>query len=157
MRFWQLSGTMAGRPRCYEGHSTLPCAGLSHTLVEQRMCADSALRARSRSDRQTLARSVCRMTETCYASVTAAGSGVAQIVIDGVRLSGLLVCFEVSAQSKGLVKCDVAYSIPRADDEAYGGEMLRICGRGNVQLLISGSDPDLLRLARRAGATGGST
>lgn len=85
--------------------------------------------------------------------VTAAGSGIAQTVIDGLRACPLpvrVVGFELSSRAKGLYDCDAAHRLPKANDPDYGERLLSICQQEKVDLLIPGSDPELPEIARVA-------
>jgi len=87
------------------------------------------------------------------AAITAAGSGVAQTVIDGLRACPFpvrIVGFELAGRAKGLHECDVAYRLPPASDPAYAERLTALCLKEGVGLLIPGSDPELLEIAKAA-------
>lgn len=82
--------------------------------------------------------------------VTAAGSGIAQTVIDGLRACPFpvrIVGFERSGRKKGLFECDVAHRLPSASDAAYAERLTFFCREESVELLIPGSDYELLKIA----------
>jgi nucleoside-diphosphate-sugar epimerase len=82
--------------------------------------------------------------------VTAAGSGVAQTVIDGLRACPFpvrIVGFEHSGEAKGLYECDVAHRLPPASDPRYAERLTALCLEEGVELLIPGSDPELPEIA----------
>lgn len=79
-------------------------------------------------------------------AVTAAGSGIAQAVIDGLRgcpFPVRIVGFELSARVRGLYDCDAAYRLPAPGDPRYVEKLTATCADEHVQLLIPGSDPEL--------------
>lgn len=85
--------------------------------------------------------------------VTAVGSGIGQAILDSLKDSSLdlrIVGFEASAWSKGIYECDEAYLLPWADDPAYGSALLDLCNRSGVELLLPGSDPELVLLSELA-------
>ena len=86
-------------------------------------------------------------------AVTAAGSGIAQTVIDGLRACPFpvrIVGFELSGRTKGLFECDAAHRLPSAGDDAYQQRLALFCREEDVDLLIPGSDNELPRIAEVA-------
>ena len=82
--------------------------------------------------------------------VTAAGGGIAQTVIDGLRACPFpvrIVGFELTARAKGLYDCDAAYRLPPATDPSYCERIMAVCRDEGIDLLIPGSDPELPVLA----------
>jgi len=86
-------------------------------------------------------------------AITAAGSGIGQPVIDSVRDSTLqarLVGLEASPWGRGAYECDSAYLFPLASDPTYKERMMELCERVGIDVLISGSDPELIPIAEMA-------
>jgi len=86
-------------------------------------------------------------------AVTAAGSGIAQTVIDGLRTCPFpvrVVGFELAGRAKGLYDCDVAHRLPSPDDAGYVDQLTSVCQKEGVDLLIPCSDPELSRIAGAA-------
>lgn len=83
-------------------------------------------------------------------AVTAAGSGIAQTVIDGLRSCPFpvrIVGFERSGQAMGLFECDAAHRLPPASDASYAERLTSLCREEGVELLIPGSDTELPKIA----------
>ena len=87
--------------------------------------------------------------------ITAVGSGVGQNVLTCLRESQLaregrisrLIGFEASAWAKAVYECDEAYYLPMAGEPGYAEALLGYCRDLGVEVLIPGSDPELLPLA----------
>jgi len=82
--------------------------------------------------------------------VTAVGSGVGQAIVNSLKASFLdlhIVGFEASAWSKGIYECDEAYLLPWVDEPAYSSTLLDRCKRSGVELLLPGSDSELIVLS----------
>ena len=76
-------------------------------------------------------------------AMTAAGSGVAQTVTDGLRACPFpvrVIGFELEGRAKGLYDCDAAHRLPQAGDSGYPGRLASLCREEGVQLLIPGPD-----------------
>jgi carbamoylphosphate synthase large subunit len=83
-------------------------------------------------------------------AITAAGSGIGQPVIDSLRQASLqvrLVGLEASPWGRGAYECDTAYLFPLANDPAYKTHMMELCERVGIDVLIPGSDPELIPIA----------
>jgi len=91
-------------------------------------------------------------TDRCVCvAVTAAGSGIGQTAIDGLRACPFpvrVVGFERTGYAKGLFDCDVAHQLPGPDDPEYTEKLVLLCQREGVELLIPGSDVELPRIAQ---------
>ena len=86
-------------------------------------------------------------------AVTAAGSGIGQPVIDSLRDSSLqvrLVGLEASPWGRGAYECDLACLFPLANDPTYKEQMMDLCQREGINVLIPGSDPELIPIAEMA-------
>jgi nucleoside-diphosphate-sugar epimerase/carbamoylphosphate synthase large subunit len=86
-------------------------------------------------------------------AVTAAGSGIGQTVIDGLRACPFpvrIVGFELSGYTKGVFDCDAAHCLPSPDNEDYVGRLVALCEQEAVDLLIPGSDSELPKIAEAA-------
>lgn len=83
--------------------------------------------------------------------ITAVGSGIGQAVLDSVRRSSLpmkVVGLEAGAWSKGLYECDDGYSLPLASSVDYPSALIDRCQQAGIDLLIPGSDAELLHIAQ---------
>jgi carbamoylphosphate synthase large subunit len=86
-------------------------------------------------------------------AVTAAGSGIGQPVIDSLREASLevrLAGLEASPWGRGAYECDTAYLFPLANDLTYRARMIELCAEAHIDLLIPGSDPELIPIAEMA-------
>ena len=82
--------------------------------------------------------------------ITAVGSGIGQAVLDSLRdssLSAHIVGFEASAWAKGAYECDEVYQLPHVTDPAYKSTLLARCQEARLDVLIPGSDTELIVLA----------
>lgn len=87
--------------------------------------------------------------------VTAVGSGIGQPVLDSLRDADLFVRvigFEASAWGKGAYECDAVYRLPLANAPSYREVLLARCQESGIQVLIPGSDTELIPLAEAAPA-----
>jgi carbamoyl-phosphate synthase large subunit len=87
--------------------------------------------------------------------ITAIGGGVAHNVMAALRdcpFATRIVGFDASPWGAGVWECDVAHRVPLADDPDYVPVLMDRCRQEGVQLLIPGSDPELLPLALAADA-----
>ncbi len=85
--------------------------------------------------------------------VTAVGSGVGQAIVSSLKGSFLdlrIVGFEASAWSKGIYECDEAYLLPWVYEPAYRSALLDRCKGSGVDLLLPGSDSELIVLSELA-------
>ena len=87
--------------------------------------------------------------------ITAVGSGIGQPILDSVRLSSLearVVGFDASPWAKGGYECDRFYLLPRADHPDYATKLIARCQEESIDILLPGSDPELIPLAEAAPA-----
>ena len=85
--------------------------------------------------------------------ITAVGSGIGQPVLDSLRASSLetkIVGFEAQAWAKGVYECDAVYCLPRASEPDYGRTLLQRATEAGLDVLIPGSDPELVAIAELA-------
>ncbi|MBE9514447.1 MAG: ATP-grasp domain-containing protein [Chloroflexi bacterium] len=85
--------------------------------------------------------------------ITAIGSGVGQPVLDSLRDSSLevqIIGFEANPWAKGAYECDVVYRLPFANHPEYAATLQARCREAGVDLLIPGSDAELVALAQAA-------
>lgn len=83
--------------------------------------------------------------------VTSVGSGIGQAVVDSLLDSVMpvtVVGFEARPLARGQFDCDVAFQCPLSSSEDFLPFMLDRCSRLKVELLIPGSDYEVLALAR---------
>ncbi|MFH1086690.1 MAG: hypothetical protein V1772_13125, partial [Chloroflexota bacterium] len=89
--------------------------------------------------------------------ITAVGSGIGQNVLTCLRESqlaregriGRLIGFEASAWAKAVYECDEAYHLPLAGEPGYAEALLGHVRQLGLDVLIPGSDPELLPLAEQ--------
>ncbi len=89
------------------------------------------------------------MVEEIRVGVTGVGGGVGQAILRSLSLSALPVCsvgFDMNPDSAGFFFCDRAYVVPPASNPSYIGRLLDLCDREKIDVLIPGSDPELLPL-----------
>lgn len=87
--------------------------------------------------------------------ITAVGSGIGQPVLDSLRLSSLearVVGFDASPWAKGGYECDSFHLLPRADHADYATELIARCQEEGIDILLPGSDPELIPVAEAAPA-----
>jgi hypothetical protein len=87
--------------------------------------------------------------------ITAVGSGIGQPILDSLRHSSLearVVGFEASPWAKGAYECDSVYLLPHGNHPDYTTTLIARCQEEGVDLLIPGSDPELIPLAEAAPA-----
>jgi carbamoyl-phosphate synthase large subunit len=95
------------------------------------------------------------MTYSITAVVTGVGGGVGQSIIKGLNLSmdrkgGIeyrIVGTDADAFASGLYRTDVGYTVPRSDEEGYVERIVNIIQEENADILIPGSDPEVLKIA----------
>lgn len=88
--------------------------------------------------------------QTINVGITSIGSGVGQSVIDSCRLSGLPLKtfgYGVNPFAFGAYACNEQRLLPGIYADNYLDELLRICERDHIDILIPGLDDELLLLA----------
>jgi len=86
----------------------------------------------------------------CRIGVTGVGGGVGQSIVRSLQMWSVkpwLMGFDMNPDSSGLFFCDVGHVIPPASHDDYVDALLGRCEAEGVELLIPGSDPELLPLA----------
>lgn len=80
--------------------------------------------------------------------VTGAGGGIGGAVLRALRRSRLplrkVVCFDMDPSAAGLHAGDRGYLVPPADDGGYQRMLLDLCAREKVDVLMVGTDPELI-------------
>jgi len=95
------------------------------------------------------------MTRTVTAVVTGVGGGVGQSVIKGLNLSMerkgdieyRIVGTDADVFASGLYRVDKGYVVPKADEDGYLERLTEIIDEEDADILIPGSDPEVLRVA----------
>jgi len=85
--------------------------------------------------------------------ITAIGGGAGQNIMAALRDSSLrtrIVGFDASPWGAGVYECDVAHRVPLASHPDYISALLDHCRAEHLQVLIPGSDPELLPLSEAA-------
>ncbi|MBS3788178.1 ATP-grasp domain-containing protein [Candidatus Bipolaricaulota bacterium] len=86
--------------------------------------------------------------------VTGVGGGVGDSILQALRLSGLstkIVGVDMEPWGAGLYKSDKSYLVPPASETDYKEELLNICHKEDIDVIIPGSDPELSVLAEHRG------
>ena len=95
------------------------------------------------------------MVKQVCVGVTGVGGGVGQSVVRALRASPgnpYLVGFDMNPDSSGLFFCDAGYVIPPVTRPDYVDTLVKHCRAEGIDLLIPGSDPELLPLSLAKGA-----
>jgi carbamoyl-phosphate synthase large subunit len=82
--------------------------------------------------------------------LTSAGSGVGEAIYKSLaisRLNATIVATDISSFNSGAFRCDRAYKIVGPDDPRYSQQIIDICGRQDIDVILSGSDTELEKLA----------
>jgi carbamoyl-phosphate synthase large subunit len=105
------------------------------------------------------------MTHEVTAIITGVGGGVGQSIIKALNLSMerkgnityRIVGVDADAFASGLYRTDVGYTVPKANEEEYVDRMIEVIQEEDADILIPGSDPEVLKIAknRRTIATEG--
>jgi carbamoylphosphate synthase large subunit len=84
-------------------------------------------------------------------AVTAVGGGVGQSVLRALRLSSLplnIIGFDPNPWSAGLYTCSKGYTIPHSGNTSFVESLLEKLRSEKVKVLIPGSDPEVMVIAR---------
>lgn len=89
--------------------------------------------------------------------LTSAGSGVGEAIYKSLAISGLdttIVATDISGFNSGSFRCDRAYKIVAPEDPRYSQQIIDICRQQDIDVVLSGSDTELGKLAelKAAGA-----
>jgi carbamoylphosphate synthase large subunit len=83
--------------------------------------------------------------------ITGVGGGVGQAILRALRLAQTdyrIVGLDMDPRGAGLYQCDEAYVVPAAKSSSYVSSLKDILARECPAVLLPGSDPELLVLAR---------
>ena len=75
--------------------------------------------------------------------VTAAGSAIGQGIIKSLKLSGLdfnLITTDIQPYAIGLYRGNTSYIIPLAKEENYINEIIKICNKEKIDVVLIGTD-----------------
>jgi len=95
-----------------------------------------------------------RGTRRLVVAVTGVGGGVGQAVLRALGHSRLVrrtIGFDMNPESVGLFLCERGFVVPPAADPSYADRLLDVCVHEGVDVLLPGSDPELLPLALAKG------
>jgi carbamoyl-phosphate synthase large subunit len=95
------------------------------------------------------------MSRSVTAVVTGVGGGVGQSIIKGMNLSMerkgdidyRIVGVDSDAFASGLYRTDVGYTVPMANKDGYVEHIIEVVKEEDADVLIPGSDPEVLRIA----------
>ncbi len=90
------------------------------------------------------------MRDKVSIAITCIGSGIGQSILDSVRLSPLplrTVGVSNDLLAYGVLDCDLHEYLPSIYEASYIGDLLNICIRHSVKLVIPGTDDDALVLS----------
>lgn len=82
--------------------------------------------------------------------VTGCGAAIAQSIIKAIKLSKIntrIVAVDSSPLAAGLYRANSAYLVPHANKKGYAEEIIRICNKENIDLILVGTDIELPVLA----------
>jgi len=82
--------------------------------------------------------------------ITAVGRGAGQAIIKALRMSGLearIFATDSDAWATGLYAADQSFLVPACMDESYIENILEICLKENIDLVIPNLDPELIKFA----------
>lgn len=82
------------------------------------------------------------------------GGGHGEQVLKALRMAEThytIVATDMSPISKGLYEADRSYIVPAANDSTYISKILDICEREDISVLITGSEPELLKISENRG------
>lgn len=88
--------------------------------------------------------------------VTGVGGGVGQSVMKGLNLSMQrdgeveyrVIGVDADPYASGLYRADAGYRVPYAGEEGYVDRLVEIAEKEDVDILIPGSDPEVLEISR---------
>ena len=78
--------------------------------------------------------------------VTGVGSNIGQGIVKSLKMSNIqcrIVGTDMVPLSAGLFRCDKGYTVPSAHDEDFTGEIIGICERERINIVLIGADPEV--------------
>jgi carbamoyl-phosphate synthase large subunit len=78
--------------------------------------------------------------------VTGVGSNIGQGIVKSLKMADIqcrIIGTDMVPLSAGLFRCDKGYTVPAADDEDFTDEIIRICERERVNIVLIGADPEV--------------
>lgn len=99
------------------------------------------------------------MTEKVTAIVTGVGGGVGQSIIKGLKLSMQrrgdiqykIIGTDADPLASGLYRTDIGYVVPKAKENGYIERLVEIANGEEADVIIPGSDPEVLEVAKNKG------
>lgn len=82
--------------------------------------------------------------------LTSAGSGVGEAIYKSLAMSNLdtnIVATDISGFNSGSFRCDRAYKIVSPKDPSFAQQIVDICRQQHIDVVLSGSDTELEKLA----------
>lgn len=82
--------------------------------------------------------------------LTSSGSGVGEAIYKSLATSSMntvIVATDISSFNSGAFRCDKAYTIVSPQDQRYTQQIIDICVRQQIDVVLSGSDTELEKLA----------
>jgi carbamoylphosphate synthase large subunit len=82
--------------------------------------------------------------------LTSAGSGIGEAIYKSLVTSGFdttIVATDISSFNSGSFRCDRAYKIVAPNDPHYSQQIIDICSQQDIDVVLSGSDTELEKLA----------
>lgn len=99
------------------------------------------------------------MSESVTALVTGVGGGVGQSIMKGLNLATerrddvtyRIVAVDADPAASGLYRADAGYTVPMADEDGYIERLSDIAHEESVDIVVPGSDPEVVAIARARG------
>ncbi len=89
--------------------------------------------------------------------ITGIGSKIGVAILNSLRMSKLdieIIGTDMESFNPGFFACDKSYIVPGAHEDSYLDEILSICKRENIGMVIPGTDVEIPKLSQLKGALG---
>lgn len=98
------------------------------------------------SDCSEIGNSIYSLIDPINVLVTGAGAGVGQSIIKSVKLSKVptrIIAVDKDPMAAGLHRADAAYLVPLAREKNFINEIINVCKKEKVKLILVGTDVEL--------------
>lgn len=99
---------------------------------------------------EEIGNSVYKLLDPIIILVTGTGAGVGQSIIKAIKLSKIntkIIAADNSYLAAGMYRADKAYLVPLAKEEGFVEKIIEICRKEKVDLILVGTDVELLTFA----------